>query len=30
LLGALRSDPEFQRVAGEARERHEQFKAHFF
>jgi len=30
LLASIRSDPEFQRLAAEARERHEQFKAKFF
>src|SRR5215472_12033470 len=30
LLASIRSDPEFQRLAAEARARHEQFKAHFF
>jgi tetratricopeptide (TPR) repeat protein len=30
LLASIRSDPEFRRLAAEARERHEQFKARFF
>jgi serine/threonine-protein kinase len=30
LLASIRSDPEFQRLAAEARERHEQFRARFF
>ena len=30
LLASIRSDPKFQRLASEARSRHEQFKAHFF
>ncbi len=30
LLSPIRPDPEFQRLASEARARHEQFKAHFF
>jgi serine/threonine-protein kinase len=30
LLASIRSDPEFQRLASEARERHQQFRARFF
>jgi hypothetical protein len=30
LLEPIRTDPEFQRLAGQARQRHEQFKARFF
>jgi eukaryotic-like serine/threonine-protein kinase len=30
LLGSIRNEPEFQRLIAEARERHEQFKTHFF
>jgi eukaryotic-like serine/threonine-protein kinase len=30
LLASIRPDPEFQRLASEARARHEEFKAHFF
>jgi serine/threonine protein kinase/TolB-like protein len=30
LLESIRKEPEFQRLVGEARERHEQFKARFF
>jgi hypothetical protein len=30
LLASIRSDPEFQRLAAEAHERQEQFRAKFF